>query len=137
MAVGDSTRDFVTAMIIMDFENVGHWAEKQGIGYTTFTDLSQRKEVYDLIQEAVNEVNQNLPEKARIRYFVLMHKEFDADEAEMTRSRKLKRNVLAEKYGNIVEAMYNGQQAIKVRAAVKYQDGSEGFVETDVRVMAV
>ena len=137
MSVGDLTRDFVTAMIIMDFENVGHWAEKQGLGYTTFTDLSQKREVYDLIQEAVNEVNKNLPAKARIRYFVLMHKEFDADEAEMTRSRKLRRNVLAEKYGNIVEAMYDGQEAIKVRAAVKYQDGSEGFVETDVRVMVV
>ncbi|MCB8945868.1 MAG: AMP-binding protein [Ardenticatenaceae bacterium] len=137
MAVGDETRDFVTAMIIMDFDNVGHWAEKSGIGYTTFTDLSQKKEVYALIQEAVNEVNGTLPEGARIRRFVLMHKEFDADEAEMTRSRKLKRNVLSEKYGNIVEAMYAGQQAIKVRAAVKYQDGSEGFVETDVRVMTV
>jgi long-chain acyl-CoA synthetase len=137
MAIGDPSRDYVTAMIIMDFENVGHWAEKEGIGYTTFTDLSQRKEVYDLIQEAVNEVNDTLPEKARIRYFVLMHKEFDADEAEMTRSRKLRRGVLAEKYYDIVEAMYNGREAIKVRAVVKYQDGSEGFVETDVRVMAV
>ena len=137
MAIGDPTREYVTAMIIMDFENVGHWAEKRGLGYTTFTDLSQKKEVYDLIQEAVNEVNETLPEGARIRYFVLMHKEFDADEAEMTRSRKLRRGVLAEKYGDIVEAMYNGHKAIKVRAAVKYQDGSEGFVETDVRVMAV
>jgi long-chain acyl-CoA synthetase len=137
MAVGDTTREYVTAMIIMDFENVGHWAEKKGIGYTTFTDLSQRKEVYDLIQEAVNEVNETVPEKARIRHFVLMHKEFDADEAEMTRSRKLRRGVLMDKYGDIVEAMYNGKETIRVRAAVKYQDGSESFIETDVRVMAV
>jgi long-chain acyl-CoA synthetase len=137
MAVGDTTREYVTAMIIMDFENVGHWAEKKGIGYTTFTDLSQRKEVCDLIQEAVNEVNETVPEKARIRHFVLMHKEFDADEAEMTRSRKLRRGVLMDKYGDIVEAMYNGKETIRVRAAVKYQDGSESFIETDVRVMAV
>jgi len=137
MAVGDPTREYVTAMIIMDFENVGHWAEKKGIGYTTFTDLSQRKEVCDLIQEAVNEVNETVPEKARIRHFVLMHKEFDADEAEMTRSRKLRRGVLMDKYGDIVEAMYNGKETIRVRAAVKYQDGSESFIETDVRVMAV
>ena len=92
---------------------------------------------YSICLTLMNEVNENLPEKARIRYFVLMHKEFDADEAEMTRSRKLRRGVLAEKYCDIVEAMYNGHKAIKVRAAVKYQDGSEGFVETDVRVMAV
>jgi long-chain acyl-CoA synthetase len=137
MAIGDPTRDYVTAMIIMDFENVSHWAEKRGLGYTTFTDLSQKNEVCDLIQEAVNEVNETLPEGARIRYFVLMHKEFDADEAEMTRSRKLRRGVLSEKYSDIVEAMYNGHKAIKVRAAVKYQDGSETFIETDVRVMAV
>jgi long-chain acyl-CoA synthetase len=137
MAIGDPTRDYVTAMIIMDFENVSHWAEKRGLGYTTFTDLSQKNEVCDLVQEAVNEVNETLPEGARIRYFVLMHKEFDADEAEMTRSRKLRRGVLSEKYSDIVEAMYNGHKAIKVRAAVKYQDGSETFIETDVRVMAV
>ena len=137
MAVGGETRDFVTAMIIMDFENVGHWAESNRIGYTTFVDLSQKPEVYALVQEAVNEVNETLPERARIRYFVLMHKEFDADEAEMTRSRKLKRNVLAERYSDIVEAMYDGSKEIQVRAPVKYQDGSEGFIETQIQVMGV
>jgi len=137
MAIGGETREYVTALIIIDFANVGHWAEKRGLGYTTFVDLSQKPEVYDLIQEAVNEVNKNLPEGARIRHFVLMHKEFDADEAEMTRSRKLRRGVLADRYGEIIEAMYNGQEFVSVRAPVKYQDGSEGFIETQVRVMSV
>ncbi|MCP4362108.1 MAG: long-chain fatty acid--CoA ligase [Chloroflexi bacterium] len=137
MAVGGETRDFVTAMIIMDFENVGHWAEKQGIGFTTFVDLSQKSEVYALVREAVDEVNESLPEGARMRRFVLMHKEFDADESEMTRSRKLKRNVLADRYSDIMEAMYNGQETVNVRAPVKYQDGSEGFIETEIHVMSV
>ncbi len=137
MAIGDETNDYVSAMIIIDFENVGHWAEKQGIGYTTFVDLSQKPQTYALIQEAVEEVNKTLPEGARIRRFVLMHKEFDADESEMTRSRKLKRNVLVERYGDIVSAMYNGTETVSVRAPVKYQDGSEGFIETQVRVMSV
>ncbi|RMG93896.1 MAG: long-chain fatty acid--CoA ligase [Chloroflexi bacterium] len=137
MAIGGETREFVTALIIIDFENVGRWAEQRGIGYTTFVDLSQRPEVYALIQEAVNEVNKSLPEAARVRRFVLMHKEFDADEAEMTRTRKLRRGFLADRYREIIEAMYNGQSEVKVRAPVKYRDGREGFVETAVRVASL
>ena len=135
MAVGDETREFVTALIIFDFGNVSHWAEKQGIGFTTFTDLSQKEEVYNLVTEAIEEVNQTLDEAGRVRSFVLMHKEFDADEEELTRSRKLKRNVLADKYGDIINAMYDGRKMVNVKAVVTYQDGSEGLVETDVRVM--
>jgi long-chain acyl-CoA synthetase len=137
MAVGGETRDYVTAVIIMNFENVGYWAEKRGLGYTTFVDLSQKNDVYDLIQNAVVEVNKTLPTGARIKRFVLLHKEFDADEEEMTRSRKLRRGVLVEKYGEIIEAFYDNREAVRVRASVTYQDGSEGFVETDLRVMTV
>lgn len=137
MAIGGEDKEYVTALIIIDFENIGNWAEKQGLNYTTFVDLSQKPQVYELIQKAVNEVNESLPPGARIRGFVLMHKEFDADEAEMTRSRKLKRNVLAEKYGDIIAAMYSGQQWANVRAVVKYQDGREGILETQVRIMTV
>ncbi|MDX1612686.1 MAG: AMP-binding protein [Candidatus Promineifilaceae bacterium] len=137
MAVGGETRDFVTALIIIDFENVGHWAEKRGLGYTTFLDLSQKAEVYDLISKAVSEVNQSLPPAGRVRRFVLMHKEFDADEAEMTRTRKLRRGYLYDRYGNMIEAMYAGEEAINVRAAVRYRDGREGVVETNVKIMSL
>ena len=135
MAVGGETREFATALIIIDYENVGQWAEKQRIPYTTFVDLSQRPPVYDLIRRAVEEVNASLPPAARLRRFVLMHKEFDADEAEMTRTRKLRRGFLYERYGDIIEAMYRGDDAIHVRAPVRYQDGSEGFIETEIKVM--
>lgn len=137
MAVGGPTRDFVTALIIIDFENVGHWAEKQRIGYTTFLDLSQKREVYELTMGAVQEVNQSLPPAGRVRRFVLMHKEFDADEAEMTRTRKLRRGFLYDRYGNMIEAMYDGKENVHVRASVRYRDGSEGVIETEVRVLAL
>ena len=137
MAIGGQDREFVTALVIIDFENVGAWAEKNRLGYTTFVDLSQKKEVGEQIRQAVIQVNASLPPAARIRRFVLMHKEFDADEAEMTRSRKLRRGFLYERYGEIIEAMYDGREAIQVRAAVTYQDGREGVVETAVKILDV
>lgn len=137
MAVGGEDRDYVTALIVMDFANVGNWAERRGLGYTTFIDLSQKQEVYDLVQRAVADVNGNLPPNGRIRRFVLMHKEFDADEEEMTRSRKLKRSVLYDKYSEIINGMYNGAEQIEVRASVQYQDGSTSVVETAVKIASL
>jgi long-chain acyl-CoA synthetase len=137
MAIGGQEREFVTALVIIDFENVGAWAEKTRIGYTTFVDLSQKREVGEEIRRSVIQVNTSLPPAARIRRFVLMHKEFDADEAEMTRSRKLRRGFLYERYGEIIAAMYDGRDAIQVRAAVTYQDGREGVVETAVKILDV
>ncbi len=137
MAVGGEERAFVTALIVMDYGNVGNWAERGGLGYTTFIDLSQKDEVYDLVKTAVSTVNESLPENGRVRRFVLMHKEFDADEAEMTRSRKLKRGVLYSKYADIIEGMYDGSQLVQTRATVTYQDGSEGVVETAVKVASL
>ena len=134
MAIGEESRDFVVALITVDFENVGRWAEKRALGYTTYLDLSQKDEVYKLIYKAVEEVNENLPPAGRVRRFVLMHKEFDADEAEMTRTRKLRRGFLTARYGDIIEAMYNGDEDVNVRAQVVYQDGREGFIETKVRI---
>lgn len=135
MAVGGENRAFVTALIIIDFENVGQWAEKQRIPYTTFVDLSQKPQVYELVCRTVEEVNASLPPAARVRRFVHMHKEFDADEAEMTRTRKLRRNVLFDRYDAIIDGMYDGADQIRVRAPVRYQDGSEGFIETAIQVM--
>lgn len=137
MTIGGDTRDYVAALIIIDFETVGQWAEKHHLGYTTFVDLSQKPEVYQLIRAAVDEVNESLPPSARIRRFVLMHKEFDADEAEMTRTRKLRRGFLAERYSTIVDSLYDGSDSIHVRAPVRYQDGSEGFIETEIKVMTL
>lgn len=137
MAVGGAERDFVTALVIIDFDNVSNWAERRAIAYTTFTDLSQKEPVIELVREAVEGVNGSLPPAGRVRRFVLMHKEFDADEAEMTRSRKLRRGFLYDRYGEIIEAMYDGKESVHVAATVRYQDGSEGVIETDVKVVAL
>lgn len=137
MAVGTSDVDFVTALISIDFENVGRFAEINRIPYTTFVDLSQKPEVYQLILEAVKGVNETLPPGGRVRKFVLLHKEFDADEAEMTRTRKLRRGFLTDRYSKMISAMYGDVDAVSVSAAVLYQDGREGVIETDVRIMAL
>lgn len=134
MTVGGEDKPFVTALINMDYDNVGRWAEKQGIAYTTYVDLSQKPEVYALISKDVNRVNRTLPEAARINRFVLLHKEFDADEGELTRTRKLRRNLLSERYQDMITAMYDGSDMVQVRAAVRYRDGREGVIETSVRV---
>ncbi len=137
MALGSNERDFVSALIIIQFDNVARWAEKNRIGFTTFVDLSQKQEVYDLIRKDVQRVNAVLPEAARIKRFSILHKAFDADEAELTRTRKLRRGFLAERYREIIEAIYSGAEGVKVRAEVKYRDGRTGVVETAVRVMDV
>lgn len=135
MAVGDPTRDFVTALIIMEFDNVARWAEKRGLGFTTFADLSQKPDVLRLMQNAVSEINDSLPPDGQIRSFVMMPKEFDADEAEMTRSRKLKRKVLADKYGSIISALYDKADSVISRSEVTYQDGTVGTVENQLSIV--
>ncbi len=134
MTVGGEDKSFVGALINMDFDNVGRWAEKQGLAYTTYVDLSQKAKVYALISKDVARVNSALPPAARIHRFVLLHKEFDADEGELTRTRKLRRNLLGERYQDMIETMYDGGDVVQVRAAVKYRDGRESVVETSVRV---
>lgn len=137
MAVGGPDRHFVAALISIDFENVGRWAEKRNIPYTTYLDLSQKPEVYDLILEDVREVNKTMPEGARVRKFVLMYKEFDADEAEMTRTRKLRRGYLQDRYQRIIDSIYSGEETVSVRAGVQYQDGRQATVETVVHIMTL
>lgn len=134
MAIGGADYPFVTALIIIDYGVVGNWAENRSLGYTTFVDLSQKGEVYELVADAVAGVNESLPEESRIRRFVLLHKEFDADEAEVTRSRKLRRGFLGERYGSIIDALYSGAERIRVQAPVRYQDGREGVMETDLQL---
>lgn len=137
MAVGGEDRHFVSALIAIDFENVGRWAEKNQIGYTTFIDLSQKSEIYELVREDVERVNASLPEAAQVRRFILLHKQFDADEAEMTRTRKLRRGFLAQRYDEMLTSIYEGEESVTVRAEVQYQDGRSGLIETSVRVMSL
>ncbi|MBA7630878.1 hypothetical protein ES703_38403 [subsurface metagenome] len=97
--------EFVGALISIDFPNLGNWAEKHRIPYTTFVDLSQKPEAYELIRNDVVKINRRLPEKQRIRRFALLHKELDADDAELTRTRKLRRKEVSQRYLDMIEAL--------------------------------
>ena len=134
MSVGDKTRDYVTAIVIVDFENVGRWAEKNRVPYTTFTDLSQKEEVASLIRSDVERVNQALPEVAKVKRYVLLHKEFDPDEADLTRTRKLKREALQKRYGRLIEALYGEASEIEVEAEITYQDGRKATLKTFLKI---
>jgi long-chain acyl-CoA synthetase len=134
MTVGSSEVDYVAGLISIDFENIGRWAEGKGLAYTTIIDLSQKPEVYELIRKDVEQVNQTLPSGARLRKFVLLHKEFDADEGEMTRTRKLRRGFLVESYENIIDSLYANRSDVHVSATVKYRDGRTGTIDTTLRI---
>ena len=137
MTIGGADLDFVSAIIVFDFQNVSRWAEKRGIAFTTYVDLSQREEVYEIIRGELRAINESLPAYSQVKRFVILHKEFDADEAELTRTRKLRRGALHEKYHELMEAIYGGRRQVHVSAEVKYRDGRTGTVETELRVADV
>jgi long-chain acyl-CoA synthetase len=133
MVVGQDN-DFVAALIQIDPKNVGQWAEAKHIAYNTFVDLSQKDLVYDLIAKEIKAINQRIPDHSRIRAFANLHKEFDADEAEMTRTRKLRRAPLMEKYGEIICGLYGRLDMVPVNTEVKYRDGRRGVIQAEVKI---
>ncbi len=127
-------KPYVTAFINIDYENVGKWAENHQIAYTTYTDLSQKPEVYELIKKDVERVNKQLPEAARIKRFLILHKELDADDQELTRTKKVRRRFIEQKYIDLVNALYQGEDKVEVQAKVKYRDGREAIIKAFVKV---
>jgi len=134
LVIGGPDKEYVTALINIDLDNVGRFAEANHIAYTTFTDLSQKKEVIDLVKKEVAAVNKTLPDWSRIRRFVNLHKEFDADEEELTRTRKLRRTFVEDKYNEMISALYSDDAQYKVEAQVTYRDGRKGTMETSIHV---
>jgi long-chain acyl-CoA synthetase len=131
-------RPYVTAMVSIDMANVGSWAERNRLSYTTYTDLAQKQRVYQLIGEAIARANEDLPESVRVNRYVLLHKELDADDEELTRTRKVRRGTINQRYAPIVDALYDEQaDSVAVRAAVTYQDGSRVEREIDLRIQAM
>ena len=127
-------RAFVTAMIAIDLNTVGNWAERRGIPYTSYADLSQKPEVSELLREEIRKGNETLPESTRIRRFLLLTKDLEADDAEMTRTRKVRRRFVAEKYAAVIEAFYSGGKAVELEATVTYEDGRQAVMKSRVRV---
>ena len=131
---GGGDLPYITAMINIDMGNVGTWAEKHQIAYTTYTDLAQKPEVYALVRKHVERSNQDLPPAARIRRFLLLHKELDADDAELTRTRKVRRRFVAERYKDIIEALYGDSDYLDVESTITYQDGRTAVIKTRLKI---
>jgi long-chain acyl-CoA synthetase len=134
MVIGGKDKDYVSAILNIDFAMVGKWAERNRITYTTFVDLSQKTQVADLVRKDLERVNGYLPEPSRVQKFVLLHKEFDPDEAELTRTRKLRREFMEQRYKELIEALYGGKDKVDVQAPVTYRDGRKGVVTTSIQV---
>lgn len=130
-------RPYVASMINIDMENVGKWAERNQLAYTTYTDLAQKPEVYDLIVREVERVNRDLPESTQIKRYVLLHKELDADDEEMTRTRKVRRGFVSEKYKDIIEALFSDTTEVPVTSVITYQDGRQTTLETKLAIRSV
>jgi long-chain acyl-CoA synthetase len=133
VTVGDN-RDYVTLILNIDMEIVGKWAENNRIGYTTYTDLSAKEEIYNLVAKEVEKVNEQLPKETKVKKFVLLYKELDADDGELTRTKKVRRGFIEDKYKEIVEALYTEQENIHIKAEIKLQDGRLRTIETDMRL---
>jgi long-chain acyl-CoA synthetase len=127
-------REYVTAMICIDYKHTGKWAEDHRIGYTTYTDLASKNEVYDLIEKEMVRVNRSLPEAARVSRFLLLYKEFDPDDGELTRTRKLRRRFIAERYAKEIEALYQDVDEVHVESEIQYQDGKTATIITDLQI---
>lgn len=131
-------RDYITAIVTIDMDSVARWAEKRGISFTTQVDLSQKDEVSRKVVEDLNLVNQMLPEEVRIRKYIVLHKEFDPDESELTRTRKLRRSHLFEKYSDLVAGLYQSEnEYIDVEASFRYHDGTYSTVATRIYIRDV
>jgi long-chain acyl-CoA synthetase len=128
-------RDALAAMICIRYSIISKWAEKNRITFTTYTDLALRPEVYALLRKEVETVNATLPPAQRISRFLLLYKELDADDGELTRTRKVRRGVINEKYGDIIDAIYRGANMIPVDTVIKFQDGTTQRVRTSLRVV--
>ena len=139
VAFGDE-KEFTTAFICIDIEAVGNWAERKNLAYSGYTDLSARAEVYDLLQECVETVNADLArdEKlsgSQIKRFLLLHKELDADDGELTRTRKVRRRIVAEKYAVLISALDDPQQThCEIDSQMTFEDGRTGMVHADLQI---
>lgn len=131
---GGEGRPYLTAILAIDFEIVSAWAEKRGIPFTTYTDLSQRQEVYDLAADHVAWVNRDLPESAQIKRFTNLYKELDPDESELTRSRKLRRSFFVKKYPRLLESLYGELHELQLEGEIRYRDGKTAVIRTWIRI---
>jgi long-chain acyl-CoA synthetase len=139
VAFGDQ-RSMVTAFLNIDMEAVGNWAERHNLPYAGYTDLAAKTEVLTLLREAVSKVNADLASdpalaNAQIHRFIVLHKELDADDDELTRTRKVRRGFIQQKFDQLVAAMYSGLNEQYIETAVKFEDGRVGKISATLKVI--
>ena len=132
-----NNREYIAVLINIDYEIVGNWAEKQHLSYTTYTDLASKKEVYGLIEKEVKNINNSLKKEMRIAKFTLLYKELDADDGELTRTKKVRRHFIGERYSTIIKALYSDKDTVPVDAEIKFQDGKTAAVHTELFIKSV
>jgi len=131
--LGDQ-RPFLAAIVCLRFPIVSKWAEQNRMAFTTYSDLASREEVCGLVGREIERVNGTLPPTQRVRKFVLLYKELDADDGELTRTRKVRRGVIAEKYGEIIEAIYGGAESVRIDTEITFQGGSKQRIRTTMPI---
>jgi long-chain acyl-CoA synthetase len=134
VVIGGEDKPFLGALIVIDLITVGKWAEQHNIAFTTFTDLSQKAQIYDLVHDEIATVNKSLPKEMRVKKFVNFYKELDPDEAELTRTRKIRRSFLEERYSELIKGLYGNEKQLFVETEVKYRDGRHAALKTAVQV---
>ena len=137
LVVARESENYIGALVNIDLNNVGLWAEKNHVPYTTFADLSQKTHVIELARQEIAKINENLPEYSRIRKFINLHKEFDPDEAEMTRTRKLRRTFVEERFKQMIDTIFGSGDEIEVTSQITYRDGRSGVTKSIIKVNQV
>ena len=130
-------RAYASAVIIIDYDNVSRWAGQRRIAYTTFTELAQRPEVYDLIRQDIDRVNQTMPPRSRVRKYVNLHKELSPDEGELTRNRKLRRTFLEEQYRELIDAIYHDKSEVPIEVRAGSREGRMGTTEVRISIRSL
>ena len=134
--IGDK-RDFISAVLCIDYSVVGKWADDKKLNYTSYIELSQKPEVYELVEKQIHEANKDLPEAARVHRFTNLYKELDADDDELTRTRKLRRAFVEKRYKDILTALYSDQDIVHIDTKIKYEDGRQAHIKTDMHIKTV
>ena len=130
-------RPYVVAIICIDYNTVGKWAEDHGINYTSYTELSQIPQVYDLVMRSLDGVNKSVPDAAKITRFANLYKEFDADDDELTRTRKIRRAFVENRYKDIIDALYSSTEMLHMETNITYEDGRVIEIKADIRIQDV
>jgi long-chain acyl-CoA synthetase len=130
-------KPFLSAILCIRFSIVSKWAEQQGLSFTNYTNLSSLPEVYEQLTKEIEIVNQSLPDAQKINKFILLYKELDADDGELTRTRKVRRGVIADKYADIIESIYSDNSHVDIDTVITFQDGSKSRIKTQLKVATV